>query len=75
MPETIDLTPTWAEWALLYKRLAESGETAALKHLAPDFARMAASCEALKQISSTLTDEQQAVVGRVMAQELTKMGY
>lgn len=30
MPETIDLTPTWAEWALLYQRLAESGETAAL---------------------------------------------
>ncbi|WP_374335433.1 hypothetical protein [Methyloversatilis sp.] len=75
MPRTIDLTPTWGEWALLYKRLAESGESAAVRHLSPDFARMAASCEALKQISSTLTDEQQATVARVMAEELSKQGY
>lgn len=72
---TIDLTPTWGEWANIYRRFAESGEAAALKHLAPDLARMAASCEALKQISSTLTDEQQKVVSNTITTELTKQGF
>lgn len=72
---TIDLTPTWGEWANIYRRFAESGETIAIKHLAPDLARMAASCEALKKISSTLTDEQQKVVAETMTAELTKQGF
>lgn len=77
---TIDLTPTWVtptwgEWANIYRRFAESGETIALKHLAPDLARMAASCEALKQISSTLTDAQNKVVADTMVTELTKQGF
>lgn len=72
---TIDLTPTWGEWANVYRRFAESGEAAALKHLAPDLARMAASCEALKQISSTLTDAQNKVVADTMVAELTKQGF
>lgn len=73
--QRIDLTPTWGEWANIYRLFAESGETAAIKHLAPDLARMAALCEALKRISSTLTDEQQKVVTDTMTSELTKQGF
>lgn len=37
--KTIDITPTWGEWANLYRRLAESGEANAIRELRQDFAR------------------------------------
>ena len=76
MSKTINLTPTWGEWGNIYRSLAErSNQGQALKHLAPDLARALASCQALNAIGKTLTDEQQAIVSRVIAEELTKQGY
>lgn len=69
------MTPTWGEWGNIFRRLAESGETNAIIHLRPDFARAMASCEALNKIRSTLTDEQQKIVSEVIAAELAKQGY
>jgi len=69
---TIDLTPTWGEWANIYARLAESGERKAVKSLRADLARMAASSEALKALAGTLTDEQSAIVSRILVAEIGK---
>lgn len=30
---TIDMTPTWGEWANIYRRFAESGEAKAVREL------------------------------------------
>jgi len=76
MSKTINLTPTWGEWGNVYRSLAErSSEAVPLKHLAPDLARALASCQALNAIGKTLTDEQQAIVSRVIAEELIKQGF
>jgi nanoRNase/pAp phosphatase (c-di-AMP/oligoRNAs hydrolase) len=53
--------------------MAESGEGAAVRHLRPDFDKAMASCQALKALAGTLTDEQMALVARVMANELAKL--
>jgi hypothetical protein len=71
--EFIDMTPTWGEWGRIYARMAESGEGAAVRHLRPDFDKAMASCQALKALAGTLTDEQMALVARVMANELAKL--
>ncbi|MBW8833063.1 MAG: hypothetical protein JF606_27505 [Burkholderiales bacterium] len=71
----IDVTPTWGEWGAIYRRLAESGARKALAALQADFARAMASCEALKRITATLTDEQAALVSKTMASELAKQGF
>lgn len=71
----IDMTPTWGEWGNIYRRFAECGETLAVKHLAEDFARAMASCEALKAIVPMLTEEQKEVVARTLTAEITKQGF
>ncbi len=38
--ETIDFTPSWAEWARVYASLAESGERKACAALRADLLRM-----------------------------------
>lgn len=73
--EVIDLTPTWGEWGLIYRRLAESGETQALRPLRPDLAAAFAAASAFNAIRATLTDEQVAIATRVLTEELTKQGY
>lgn len=73
--KTIDITPTWGEWARIYSRLAESGEGRACRELRADLARMAASCEALKAIRAELPEELKARVAVIMAAELGKLGY
>jgi len=72
---TIDITPTWGEWGNVYRRLAESGETNAIRHLREDYARAMAAAQALQNIRATLTDEQHAVVAKTLADELTKQGF
>jgi len=71
--KTIDITPTWGEWGNVYARLAESGETRAVRALRPDLARALAAAQALKTL--TLTEEQTDTVSRILQQELTKQGY
>ena len=73
--DSIDLTPTWGEWANIYRRLADSKEVRALKCLAADHARAMSAAQALQAITSTLTDEQQRIVATTMTAELTKQGY
>jgi hypothetical protein len=71
---TIDMTPTWGEWGNVYRRFAEGDAgIAALRPLANDFAKAMAACQALSSID--LTDEQQAIVNRVMRAELVKQGF
>lgn len=74
-PKTIDLTPSWGEWGNVYRRFAESGEVAAIRHLAPDFARAMSACQALQDIMPSLTDEQQDVVSKMLTRELGKQGF
>ncbi len=73
--ETIDLTPTWGEWANLYRRLAESGEVKAVRLLGADLAKAMAAAQALQSITGTLSDEQRATVSKVMSVELAKQGF
>jgi crotonobetainyl-CoA:carnitine CoA-transferase CaiB-like acyl-CoA transferase len=72
---TIDITPTWGEWATIYARFAESGERKACKALREDLARAMAAAQALRSINSTLNDEQARTVSAVIAAELSKQGY
>ena len=73
--KTIDMTPTWGEVGRIYLALLDSEEWKALRHARPEFARAFAGMEALNAVLPTLTDEQKATVSRVLAEELTKMGY
>ena len=67
-----DMTPTWGEWGLIYRRFAEQADPK-LKYLRADFDKAMASCQALKALAGTLTDEQMALVARVKAEELAKL--
>ena len=75
IPETIDFTPTWGEWANIYRRFAENGEAKACRELRPDFARAMAAAQALKEIRPTLTAAQAESVNKIIAAELKKQGY
>ncbi|CAJ9891875.1 Uncharacterised protein [Burkholderia pseudomallei] len=72
---TINLTPTWGEWANIYRRFAESGETKAVHELRADFAKAMAAAQALQAITGSLTDEQASIVSKTMTTELTKQGF
>lgn len=72
---TIDITPTWGEWANIYCRFAETGETKAVRELRADFAKVAAAAQALNAIRATFTDEQAAIVSKTVTAELEKQDY
>lgn len=72
---TIDITPTWGEWANIYRRLAETGETKAVRELRADFAKAMAAAAALNAIRATFTDEQAAIVSKTVVAELSKQGF
>lgn len=74
-PKTIDITPTWGEWANIYRRFAESGETRAVRELRADFAKAMAAAAALNAIRSTFTDEQAETVSKTVVAELSKQGF
>lgn len=76
MPEnTIDMTPSWGNFGVMYCRLAESGETKAVRQLRNDLAKAMAAAEAFKAISSTLTEEQLSQASKIMVAELGKQGF
>lgn len=75
IPETIDFTPTWGEWANMYRRFAENSQGNACRELRPDFANAMAAAQALKEIRATLTAEQAESVSKTIAAELKKQGY
>lgn len=74
-PKTIDVTPTWGEIGLLFYRLATSKEVAAIKAGHSEFARAFALAQAVVVLKPTLTDEQQALLAKVITEELTKQGF
>lgn len=72
---TIDVTPTWGEWANLYRRLAESGEANAIRELRQDFARAFAAAQALQTIQSRLPDDLNELACKIVADEMKKQGF
>lgn len=73
--KTIDITPTWGEWANIYRRLAEHGETTAIRGLRPDFARAMAAAQALQAIQSKLPDDLNEIACQIVAEEMKKQGF
>ncbi len=73
--QTIDMTPTWGEFGGIYTRLAESGETKAVRAMRKDVAKAMAAAQAFQAIRHTLTDEQLAQSSTVLAAELAKQGF
>lgn len=71
----IDITPTWGEWGRLYSAFAESGERKVCRALREDFARAMAAAEVMRELRDTFTDEQAAIVARVLCDELRKQGF
>jgi hypothetical protein len=71
----LDITPTWGEIGNLFMRLALSNEARAIEAMKPEIARAMASAQALVAIEKTLTDEQNSIVAKTLAAELTKQGY
>lgn len=69
---TIDLTPTWGEFGLMYARFAESGELATVSKLRPELAKAMAAAQALLELGETLTPEQRVLRDQVLQQELGK---
>ncbi|MFT3758291.1 hypothetical protein [Thauera sp.] len=73
--EYIDMKPTWGEWANIYRRFAESGETRAVRELRSDFAKAMAAAQAMQAIAGTLSNEQANIVAKTITAELTKQGF
>lgn len=74
-PRYIDVTPTWGEIGLLFYRLATSKEVKAIKAGRSEFARAFALAQAVVALKPTLTDAQQALLAKVITEELTKQGF
>ena len=72
---TIDLTPTWGEWANIYAHLAVAGAAKSLAPLRKDLARATAAAQALGAINITLTPEQSVLVETIMQAEMAKQGF
>ncbi|HBN8448280.1 TPA: hypothetical protein ACPWIG_005189 [Pseudomonas aeruginosa] len=73
--KTIDLTPTWGEIGLMYARLAESGEVAAIREMRSEIARAFAAAQALQAIQSSLPDDLNEAACKVVTEELAKQGF
>lgn len=73
--KTIDMTPTWGEWANIYGRLAECGEVKAVRPLRPDLARACAAAQALQAIQSKLPDDLNELACKIVAEEMKKQGF
>ncbi|HBP5913472.1 TPA: hypothetical protein NI803_004623 [Pseudomonas aeruginosa] len=73
--KTIDLTPTWGEIGLMYARLAESGEVAAIREMRSEIARAFAAAQALQAIQSSLPDDLNETACKVVTEELAKQGF
>ena len=75
MSRTIDITPTWGEWANIYRIIAEGDEFNAEREQRADFAKAMDSAQALQDIRGTLTEAQAAIVSTTLTAELTKQGF
>ena len=69
---TVDLTPSWGEFGLLYARFAESGERDAVAKLRLDLAKAMAAAQALLELGESLTPEQCRQREEVMHREMAK---
>lgn len=69
---TVDLTPSWGEFGLLYARFAESGERDAVAKLRLDLARAMAAAQALLELGDSLTPAQCRLREEVMRREMAK---
>ncbi|WP_025135237.1 hypothetical protein [Achromobacter sp. DH1f] len=72
---TIDVTPTWGEWANMYATFAASGERKVCKGLRADLAKMAAAAQALNEIRAELPEHLQDRASRCLVAELQKQGF
>jgi hypothetical protein len=75
--KTIDMTPTWREWGIMYARLAETGERKACAAMRPDLLKALTAAEALSTlinrgmlspealqvVKETMTPQQRAEAG------------
>ena len=68
----VDLKPSWGETGLIVRRLAMSGEYAALRRIWPDVATAFAGAEALHKLMPQLTVAQKMLVGATLFEELAK---
>lgn len=73
--KTIDLTPTWGEWANIYSRLAECGEMEAVRQLRADLARACAAAQALQAIQTKLPADLNETACQIVEQEMKKQGF
>lgn len=74
MELTIDLTPSWGEWANVYRRFAQAGERAVLQGMEKDHARMAAFAAAFSDIYASLPADLVNRAETVYVAELAKQG-
>lgn len=71
--ETIDMSPSWGEWGILYLRLAYSNEQKAIRHLQPDMAQCFATMQAYNKLVGTLPPELYAQFEAIRLEELAKL--
>ncbi|MGP1667809.1 MAG: hypothetical protein ACTS5I_18305 [Rhodanobacter sp.] len=72
---TIDLTPTWGEWANIYGRFAECGEVKAVRELRQELARACAAAQALQVIQTKLPGDLNELACKIVGEEMKKQGY
>lgn len=67
--DTIDITPTWQQWATMYARMAESKEANVCRALRTDLMRMAGAADALQTLTKekALTNEQLAFIAPILS--------
>ena len=70
----VNMAPSWGEMGVIVRRLAMSGEHAALRKIWPDVAQAFAAAEALNKILPQLSEAQKMVIGTTLTQELSKQG-
>ena len=75
MPEYVDMKMTWLEFGNVYARLAEDGrQSGAVRGMRADLDKAMVAAAALHELAPTLSEEQEAVVQRVMAQQAAIRG-
>lgn len=69
---TSSTTPTWGEFALVYSRLAESGDRSACLALRQELAKAAAAAQALKEIAKDLPEHLSKRVDEIYSREASR---
>lgn len=71
---TIDLTPTWMQFGVIYERLATSGQHKALDKLRPELMKAMACAEAMSTVLKELPDELKEKVEGIIRGSLEDVG-